>query len=147
MVTVRPAREGDALAWRALWLEYLDFYGVTLDGAVTEATWARILTPGSGMGMLVAEDDGEIAGFATWVSHPSTWTPTPDLYLEDLFVAEDHRGTGAGRAMIDGLIALGRDRGWSRLYWMTDAANVRARALYDSYAPTDGHVRYRLRLT
>lgn len=33
-------------------------------------------------------------------------------------------------------------QGWSRLYWNTKENNYRARALYDSYAPHSGFVRY-----
>ncbi|MDN5787421.1 MAG: GNAT family N-acetyltransferase [Pseudorhodobacter sp.] len=47
---------------------------------------------------------------------------------------------------MDDLIAICRENGYSRLYWHTDEANARARALYDSYAPYDGHVRYRIKL-
>ncbi|WP_301458807.1 GNAT family N-acetyltransferase, partial [Pseudorhodobacter sp.] len=56
------------------------------------------------------------------------------------------RGRGLGRALLDDLIAICRENGYSRLYWHTDEANARARALYDSYAPYDGHVRYRIKL-
>ncbi|WP_372840265.1 GNAT family N-acetyltransferase, partial [Phaeovulum sp.] len=74
------------------------------------------------------------------------WTLGPDGYLEDLFVAADVRGQGVGRALIEDLIALGKARGWARLYWMADQGNATARALYDRIAGFDGHIRYRLRL-
>ena len=56
------------------------------------------------------------------------------------------RGGGVGRALIDDLLALGRARGWARVYWHTDQGNAQARALYDSYVLSDGHIRYRLKL-
>ena len=46
--------------------------------------------------------------------------------------------------MIEDLIALARARGWSRLYWHTQAGNVPARRLYDSFVRADDFVRYRL---
>ena len=82
--------------------------------------------------------------FAIHLHHPSTWVPGDDCYLEDLFVAEPARGMGLGRALIDDLAGLARARGWHRLYWNTDEGNARARALYDTYAKADGHIRYRL---
>jgi RimJ/RimL family protein N-acetyltransferase len=48
--------------------------------------------------------------------------------------------------LLDDLALLAKARGWHRLYWHTDAGNTRARALYDSYVVSDGHVRYRMPL-
>jgi ribosomal protein S18 acetylase RimI-like enzyme len=87
-----------------------------------------------------------VQGFAIHLHHPSTWVLTGDCYLEDLFVAPKARGQGLGRALIDDLITLARARGWSRLYWHTRVDNTKARALYDQYVATDGHIRYRLPL-
>jgi hypothetical protein len=39
---------------------------------------------------------------------------------------------------------LARERGWSRLYWHTRAANATARKLYDKFAKADDFVRYRM---
>ncbi len=55
---------------------------------------------------------------------------------------EAARGHGVGRALIDDLRTLCKTRGWNRLYWHTNEGNARARALYDSYGPADGFVRY-----
>jgi GNAT superfamily N-acetyltransferase len=113
---------------------------------VTAATWARLIDPASPVKARLALDEGRVIGFAIHLHHPSTWVATEDCYLEDLFVADDARGLGAGRALIDDLIAVARARGWARLYWHTDKANTRARALYDQYVASDGHIRYRIRL-
>jgi len=141
---VREAQATDEAAWRPLWDAYLAFYHMDLPPEVTAATWARILDPAGGIGMRVAEEDGTLLGFATWVTHPSTWTLTQDCYLEDLFVAPAARGKGVGRALIEDLAALGRSQGWSRLYWHTAESNTQGRRLYDSFVPYDGHVRYRM---
>lgn len=142
---VREAEARDEAQWRALWDAYLAFYQMDLAPEVTAATWARILAPG-GIGMRVAEEDGTLLGFATWLTHPSTWTLTEDCYLEDLFVDAAARGKGVGRALIEDLAALGRTQGFARLYWHTAEGNAQARRLYDSFTPADGHVRYRMEL-
>jgi len=85
-------------------------------------------------------------GFSTAVLHEGTWTTAPTCYLEDLFVDPALRGGGVGRALIQNLIDLGRSRGWSRLYWHTQAGNATARRLYDSFVQADDFVRYRLAL-
>lgn len=143
----RAATPADQAAWRALWEAYLAFYGVTLAPGVTEATWARAMDPASPLGLRLALADGQVRGFAFWHWHLTTWSAAPDCYLEDLFVAEAARGHGLGRALIKDVQAVGQAMGCARLYWMTDQHNDRARALYDSFTPTDGHIRYRLSLS
>jgi GNAT superfamily N-acetyltransferase len=143
---IRDAGPQDAEAWHGLWDRYLAFYAVDLAPDVTAATWARLMDPASPVNARLAVLDGAVIGFAVHLHHPSTWVATEDCYLEDLFVTEDARGLGAGRALIDDLIALARSRGWARLYWHTDECNTRARALYDQYVASDGHIRYRMHL-
>ncbi|MCX7288488.1 MAG: GNAT family N-acetyltransferase [Rhodobacterales bacterium] len=143
---IRDATPADVAAWSRLWAEYLAFYGVQLAPDVTDATWARLMDEGSPVKARLAEVAGEVVGFAIHMHHPSTWVATEDAYLEDLFVAAAARGQGLGRALIDDLVAIARARGWARLYWHTNAANTRARALYDQYVASDGHIRYRMTL-
>jgi GNAT superfamily N-acetyltransferase len=113
---------------------------------VTEHTLRRLLDPTSSLIGRIAEIDARIAGFSVSVLHDSSWTSSPICYLEDLFVDPNLRGAGVGRALIQDLIDLGRMRGWSRLYWHTQANNERARRLYDAFVEADEFVRYRLTL-
>ena len=140
---IREAEPGDEAAFRHLWAGYLDYYAMPLGEEVTARTWARILDPASPMGLRLAVVGGEVAGFAVYMHHPSSWVAGDDCYLEDLFVAPEWRGQGLGRALIEDLMALARRQGWHRIYWMTDESNQTARRLYDSIAPCDNHVRYR----
>jgi GNAT superfamily N-acetyltransferase len=133
-------------AFRGLWRDYLRFYDVALSPQVTEATWARLMDTASPMKARIALVDRIPLGFAIHLHHPSTWVAGDDCYLEDLFVSDAARGQGLGRALIDDLAALARSKGWHRLYWHTDTGNSRARALYDSYVRSDGHIRYRMTL-
>jgi len=143
---IRDAAAGDKAGWLDLWQGFLDFYDQSLDPAITDFTWTRLMDPASPLKMRLAEDGG-LSGFAIHQHHPSTWVMGDDCYLEDLFVAPAARGRGAGRALLADLQTLARARGWHRLYWHTDAHNTTARALYDSLVPADGAIRYRLRLT
>jgi GNAT superfamily N-acetyltransferase len=68
-------------------------------------------------GHVALSEDGEIAGFALWFLNFSTWRGTHGIYLEDLFVSPDHRGTGLGRELLRTLAQECVDRGWSRLEW------------------------------
>jgi len=139
---IRNADPRDEAAWRRLWALYLGFYEVNLPQAVTDFTWVRLMDPASPLKARLVED-GAVVGFAIHQHHPSTWVMGDDCYLEDLFVDPEARGGGAGRALIADLQALATARGWKRLYWHTAEGNTRARRLYDTIVPADGHVRYR----
>jgi GNAT superfamily N-acetyltransferase len=145
-VIIRDATGADHPAWVALWQDYLTFYDITLDPAVTNSTWTRIMTPDHALNCRLAWLGDTVLGFAIHLHHPSTWVMGDDCYLEDLFVSAAARGKGVGRALIKDLMALARTKGWHRLYWHTDEGNETARGLYDSFTEYDGHVRYRLTL-
>ncbi len=146
-ITVRPAVAADRDAWLALWTGYCDFYRTKVPDEVTESTWSRLLDPAWPMGCVVAcADGGAVIGMANYVLHPNTWSARTLCYLEDLFVAPEWRGRGAATALIRALEAMGRDRGWLRVYWMTRTDNGTARAVYDRIAPVTDWVRYDLNL-
>ncbi|MGH3976179.1 MAG: GNAT family N-acetyltransferase [Pseudonocardiaceae bacterium] len=65
----------------------------------------------------VAEVDGEVAGVALWFLNFSTWDGVHGIYLEDLFVRPEHRGTGLGRQLLAALASECVRRGYSRLQW------------------------------
>ena len=67
-------------------------------------------------------------------------------YLEDLWVEPSARRAGIGRSLIDALIARGRDSGWRRVYWHTEADNVAGRTLFDRIARPTNYVRYDIAL-
>ncbi len=146
--SVREVRAGDEAGWRRLWQCYCDFYAVTVTPKVTSELWRRIMDKQSPIHALVAETEGSagrrprLVGFANHVLHPYTWGTELICYLEDLFVEEDARGSGAGTALIEALIQLSRDNGWARLYWHTHRDNEAARSVYDKIAPVDPFVRY-----
>ncbi len=143
---IRDAEANDHGQWLRLWQGYLDFYGVPLAAEVTETTWTRILDPECRLNCRLALQGDRVAAFAVWHHHVASWSDRDDCYLEDLFVDPAARGQGVGRALMEDLTTLARTRGFGRLYWHTDQENRRARALYDSYAKADGHVRYRFAL-
>lgn len=142
---VRPAHAADEPRWRELWDAYTRFYEREPVEVVTRQTWARILDPGYPIYAVVAERDGEVVGIANYLLQDSTSALRPGCYLQDLFVDPAVRGGGVGRALIDRLWQEVQDQGWSSLYWQTRETNYRARALYDTYTPHSGFLRYMLR--
>jgi GNAT superfamily N-acetyltransferase len=143
---VAAAKAEDKAAWLSLWQDYLDFYSHPLPPEVTDLTFERALDPHEPVFLIVARHGGGMVGFATFILHRSTWSASHYLYLEDLFVAEAARGTGAGRALVEHVIETGRQNGCDRVYWMTQDGNRRARALYDTVADERGLVTYFARM-
>ncbi len=54
-------------------------------------------------------------GFALFFPNYSTWEGRPGLYVEDIFVVEEARGSGAGRAILEALARVAQDRGAARI--------------------------------
>lgn len=65
----------------------------------------------------VAEIDGRVIGMAIWFLNYSTWRGTHGIYLEDLYVTPDHRGTGVGTALMAELAKIAVERGYQRFEW------------------------------
>lgn len=83
------------------------------------ATEADLLRDGFGpvrrFECLIAEHDGKAVGFALFFHSYSTFEGRTGLYLEDLFVVEDARKLGAGRALMCRLATLALERNCARL--------------------------------
>ncbi|HVW44573.1 MAG TPA: GNAT family N-acetyltransferase [Amycolatopsis sp.] len=65
----------------------------------------------------VAEQAGEIVGFALWFLNFSTWRGVHGIYLEDLYVRPELRGSGLGKALLATLAKECVDNGYARLEW------------------------------
>ena len=65
---------------------------------------------------LIAECDGEPAGFALFFPVYSTWKGR-SIHLEDLFVLPAFRKSGIGKALLRRVAALAIDRSCARLQW------------------------------
>jgi GNAT superfamily N-acetyltransferase len=74
---------------------------------------------------------GEIPrGFALFFHNFSTFEGKPGLYLEDLFVVPEARGSGLGKALLSHLAAIALDRGCARFEWSVLDWNEPAIAFY-----------------
>jgi GNAT superfamily N-acetyltransferase len=86
-----------------------------------EATTARVRAHGFGrrryFETIICRRGGTPVGFALYFFTYSTFLARPTLYLEDLFVLPEERGTGAGKALLRALARIAVRRGCGRLEW------------------------------
>lgn len=80
----------------------------------------------------IAEIDGRPVGFALWFYNFSTFVGRHGIYLEDLFVQPQARGSGAGKALLANLARRCVDENLGRLEWAVLDWNAPSIAFYDS---------------
>ena len=86
--------------------------------------------------VLIGEIDGLAQGFALFFHNFSTFEGRPGIYLEDLFVRPDARGSGLGKALLGKLAALAVERDCARLEWSVLDWNTPAIDFYKSLGAT-----------
>jgi GNAT superfamily N-acetyltransferase len=79
---------------------------------------------------LIGELDGATVGFALWFRNFSTWLGKPGIYLEDLFVRPEARGSGMGKELLLALVDIARERGYGRVDWAVLDWNESAHGFY-----------------
>lgn len=79
---------------------------------------------------LALDSKGTAVGYATWFHTYSTFLAKPTMYLEDLFVRDDSRESGAGSALFEHVRTLGARRGCGRMEWQVLDWNTLAREFY-----------------
>lgn len=140
---IRPLRLDERSEWEPLWQGYLTFYETRVSPQTTDVLWQRLHDPDEPMFALGAYADSRLIGIVHYIFHRSCWTIGDYCYLQDLFVAPDARKSGAGRALIEAVEKAARDKGASRVHWLTKEDNHTARALYDQLAERSGFIQYR----
>ena len=96
--------------------------------------------------VIIADVDGASAGFALFFHNFSTFLAKPGIYLEDLFVRPEFRGRGIGRALLQQLAVLARERNCGRLEWAVLDWNTPAIGFYKKLGavPQDEWTVYRV---
>jgi GNAT superfamily N-acetyltransferase len=128
---VRPPTDADREALLRLVDAYIvDFYHWPRPPLDRLEALVDLLAEGRDGAQLVAEVEGEIVGFATLFFTWSTLRAERISILNDLYVGEAARGTGAAAALFQGARSLSRERGCAEMEWQTAADNHRAQAFY-----------------
>ena len=81
---------------------------------------------------IVAEVDDKIIGIATYYSIYSTFIAKPGIWLDDLYVYEKHRKSGAGKKLMKKLCKIAIENGCGRIDWIVARDNENGRGFYES---------------
>jgi GNAT superfamily N-acetyltransferase len=132
-VEVRPIQPEEVEDVLPLIAGYQKFYGAQPDTERNRHFFSRFLHPSEEGLLLGAWVNGGLAGFATLYWFFSSTKAADSVLMNDLFVTEEHRGSGVGRALIQGALDETRRRGAAHLEWFTAPDNTTAQRLYDSF--------------
>lgn len=133
MLNIRPATLQDA----PLILRFIrDLAAYEREPAAVTATEPDLVRDGFGerpkFRALIAEWSGAPAGFALFFHNYSTWQGQPGIYLEDLFVREEFRGRGIGKALLVYLARLALEENCGRFVWQVLDWNTPSIEFYES---------------
>jgi len=117
-LTIRSAGPGDGAQVLQFIRELAEYERLAHDVVATEEAIERTLLGSSPAAeVLIAEWEGQAAGFALFFSTYSTFLARAGIWLEDLFVMPEFRDRGIGRALLSHLATLAIDRDCGRLEW------------------------------
>jgi ribosomal protein S18 acetylase RimI-like enzyme len=102
------------------------------DAAAIAATLGRLIGDPATEYLLAVDDDGAAVGFCQLRYRLSVWTGVDDCWLEDLFVSEEARGGGQGKALVGAAFESARARGCKRIQLDVNVENAGAQRLYAS---------------
>lgn len=144
---IRPAGPDDRAEFLVMWDDFVATDPTEPgDRGLGPVNWARIADPSNPLSCLIAEVDGAPVGFLLHLAFPFTWSRGDICYLQDIYVRPEARGAGHAVRMIEALAGIGREKGWYKIFWMTQAHNAAAQRLYDSLALRRDYIRYDLPL-
>jgi GNAT superfamily N-acetyltransferase len=126
---IRHARRGDEADLAFLLEDHERHYGFAVQSGAA-AAGAEYLVKGGTL-CLVADSGEKLVGFA--ILNPYFPGPrlTHGLFLKELYVAASARSAGVGEKLIEGIRALARERGDTRVIWTTGEDNKGSQRFYD----------------
>jgi GNAT superfamily N-acetyltransferase len=142
---IRMAGDDDFFGWLPLFEAYCRFYETELDDAKALIVWNWIRDESDPLeAALAVDEDGRLIGLAQYRAVPDTLAATRGMHLDDLFVDEEHRAAGVGRALIEFVHARAAEIGNGGVRWITAADNADAQRVYDQVARRTSWVLYEM---
>ncbi len=115
---IRPATPADLLLIAQFIRDLAEYERLAHDVRFDEAVLGeRLFGERPYAEVLIGEIDGAPQGFALFFHNFSTFEGKPGIYLEDLFVRPEARGSGLGKALLKRLACIAVERDCARLEW------------------------------
>lgn len=142
-IQVQAISQNHKADWKRLWEGYLSFYESSVEDAVYETTFARLLSQGEyePRGFIASINDAPV-GLVHYLFHRDCWQQSNVCYLQDLFADPSSRGTGVGRALIEAVYKAADESNCPSVYWLTASDNAQAMQLYDRIAQKTPFIQY-----
>jgi GNAT superfamily N-acetyltransferase len=132
MLTIRPAEISDVPQMLVYVHELAEYEREPHAVLATEEDFRRDgFGPHKRFDCLMAEWNGQPAGFALWFYNFSTWRGRAGIHLEDLFVRPAYRSQGIGKALFTRVAAIAVEQNCPRLQWDVLAWNQPAISFYE----------------
>ena len=131
-ILIRSATEKDVPAILSLIKELADYEKLSDQVIATEDELKKVLFDENDfVEVLVAEYGEQIIGQALFFKNFSTFLCKPGIYLEDLYVKPEMRNKGIGKALLDKIISLAKERNYGRVEWAVLDWNESAIEFYE----------------
>ncbi|CAH0495185.1 GNAT family N-acetyltransferase [Novosphingobium sp. CECT 9465] len=132
-LTIRPAVADDVPLIASLIRALAEYEKLAHEVRFDEAVLGeKLFGPRPYAEVVIGEIDGLPQGFALFFHNFSTFEGKPGIYLEDLFVQPQARGSGLGKALLAHLAALAVERDCARLEWSVLDWNTPSIGFYKS---------------
>jgi ribosomal protein S18 acetylase RimI-like enzyme len=140
---IRSLEKADRTRWEELFRCHIEFHHCEPTESGLENVWGWIFDPEHDFWCdLIVDPKGEIVGFAHYLSMPDPLMGQMVIYLADMFVDPSARLCGAGRSIVDHVLAISKAKGSPAVQWFTAENNYAARRIYDSYQPKTDYILY-----
>ncbi|MGA9813677.1 MAG: GNAT family N-acetyltransferase [Terriglobales bacterium] len=135
MLSIRPADASDVPVLNTLIHEFADFERLPV-----AATEASLLRDGFGESpkfrAVMAEWDGQPAGYALFFDYYSSFEGRPGLFLEDIYIRGQYRGKGIGKALLARVASVASGQNCFGVRWQVLDWNTRAIEFYKDLGAT-----------
>ena len=132
-IVIRPAAPDDVGLVLRFVKELAEYERLADQARATEEDYRKSLfSERPAAEVLIAEYADQPVGFALFFQNFSTFIGRPGIFLEDLYVRPEARGKGIGKALLEEIVRLARERGCGRVEWAVLDWNEPAIRFYES---------------
>lgn len=83
--------------------------------------------------VLLLKNEQEVIGFALYYFRYSSFSGSPSIWLDDLFINEEERSKGGGLQLMNAIIKEAANIQASHLYWTASINNLKAQQFYQQF--------------